>query len=62
VLEISDVGHILFGCDWPLTELLFLTSGDPQPQLSLTFTEPQREAIEHANALRLLPRLAARLA
>jgi hypothetical protein len=62
VLEIRDVDHILFGCDWPLTELLFLTSGDPQPQLSLTFTEPQREAIEHANALRLLPRLAARLA
>jgi predicted TIM-barrel fold metal-dependent hydrolase len=62
VLEITDIDHIVFGSDWPFAELLFLTHGDPQPQLSLSFPEAQRHAFERANALRLLPSLAARLA
>lgn len=61
VLEISDVQHILFGTDWPYTEALFPTAGDPQPDLSLTFTELDRHTIERANALAALPTLAARL-
>jgi predicted TIM-barrel fold metal-dependent hydrolase len=61
VLEITDVSHIVFGSDWPFTELLFLRSGDPWPQLSRTFNEQQRHAIERANALHLLPTVAARL-
>jgi predicted TIM-barrel fold metal-dependent hydrolase len=62
ILEMSDLDHIVFGSDWPFTELLFLTAGDPQPQLSLSFDETQRHALERANALALLPSLARRLA
>jgi predicted TIM-barrel fold metal-dependent hydrolase len=61
VLEITDVDHIVFGSDWPFTQLLFLGSGDPQPELSLSFPPAQRAAVERANALGLLPSLAARL-
>lgn len=61
ILEISDVNHIVFGSDWPFTELLFVIPGDPQPPLSRTFNEQQRHAIERANALRQLPGVAARL-
>lgn len=61
ILEISDVNHIVFGSDWPFTQLLFLTAGDPQPQLSRTFDQEKRHAIERANALAQLPSLAARL-
>jgi predicted TIM-barrel fold metal-dependent hydrolase len=61
VLEITDVDHIVFGSDWPFTQLLFLGSGDPQPELSLSFPPAQRAAVERANALALLPSLAARL-
>lgn len=62
ILEISDVSHILFGSDWPFTELLFtVPSKDPQPPLSVTFNRDQRAAVERANALHLLPTLAARL-
>jgi predicted TIM-barrel fold metal-dependent hydrolase len=61
VLEVSDVDHVVFGSDWPFTELLFLGSGDPQPLLSKTFDGDQRAAIERGNALRQLPGVAARL-
>jgi predicted TIM-barrel fold metal-dependent hydrolase len=50
--------HIVFGSDWPFSELLFTGSGDPQPQLSETFDAAQRRQIERDNALRELPRLA----
>lgn len=58
ILQISDVNHIVFGSDWPFTELLFVVPGDPQPPLSETFGTEQRHAIERANALRQLPRVA----
>jgi predicted TIM-barrel fold metal-dependent hydrolase len=61
VLEITDVRHILFGSDWPYTQALFLRSGDPQPELSLTFPPEERHTVERANALAQLPRLAARV-
>lgn len=61
VLEVTSLDHIMFGSDWPFSELLFTGSGDPQPQLSNTFSSSDRLQIERANALRQLPRLAARL-
>ena len=61
ILEISDVGHILFGSDWPFTEGLFVVPGDPQPPLSETFDAHERHAIERANALAQLPSVARRL-
>lgn len=61
ILENSDISHIVFGSDWPFTELLFVGTGDPQPQLSRTFNQAQRHAIERANALNLLPSVASRL-
>ncbi|TDO30177.1 putative TIM-barrel fold metal-dependent hydrolase [Kribbella sp. VKM Ac-2527] len=61
VLEVTGLNHIVFGSDWPFSELLFTGSGDPQPQLSETFDPTQRRQIERGNALRELPRLAARL-
>ena len=51
IIEISDVDHIVFGSDWPFTQLLFMRSGDPQPELSLTFPEQQRHVLERGNAL-----------
>lgn len=61
ILSISDINHIVFGSDWPFTELLFTGRGDPQPQLSRTFDTTQRHAVERANALALLPGVAQRL-
>ncbi|MDX6741647.1 amidohydrolase family protein [Actinocorallia sp. A-T 12471] len=61
VLEVTSRDHIVFGSDWPFSALTLQGSGDPQPKLSETFTDPQRLKIERANALRQLPRLAALL-
>lgn len=61
VLQISDINHVVFGSDWPFTELLFVVPGDPQPELSLSFGAEQRAAVERANALRQLPRVAGAL-
>jgi predicted TIM-barrel fold metal-dependent hydrolase len=61
VLEISDVNHVLFGTDFPYTELLYEVPGDPQPLLSKTFNEKQRHAVERANAAAQLPSVAKRL-
>jgi hypothetical protein len=61
VLEISDINHILFGTDFPYTELLYQVPGDPQPLLSKTFTEQQRHAIERANPAAQFPAIAQRL-
>ncbi|MEV0663786.1 amidohydrolase family protein [Actinomadura luteofluorescens] len=58
VLEVTARDHIVFGSDWPFSELTLQGKGDPQPQLSDTFTGSQRLQIERSNALRQLPRLA----
>lgn len=61
VLEVTSRDHIVFGSDWPFSALTLRGSGDPQPRLSDTFTDPQRLQIERSNALKQLPRLAALL-
>lgn len=61
VLEASTREHIVFGSDWPFSELLFTASGDPQPQLAQTFGPTERMEIERGNAMRELPRLAGAL-
>jgi predicted TIM-barrel fold metal-dependent hydrolase len=62
VREVTDLSHILFATDWPFSAPVFVTPGDPAPQLSDTFTTAERLKVERANALAQLPRLAARLA
>jgi hypothetical protein len=57
VLEIGTRDHIVFGTDWPFSELLFTAGGDPQPQLGQTFTSTERVGVERGNAQRELPRV-----
>jgi predicted TIM-barrel fold metal-dependent hydrolase len=61
VLRVSDVEHVVFGSDFPFSELLFVKAGDPAPDLSKYFNGADRAKVERANVLRQLPRLAARL-
>lgn len=58
VLAAGRQDHIVFGSDWPFSELTLTGSGDPQPELDQTFTTGDRLQIERNNALRQLPRLA----
>jgi predicted TIM-barrel fold metal-dependent hydrolase len=60
--RVAPLDRIVFGSDWPFAGWLYPKAGDPQPLLSQTFSDGERGAIERANALRQLPRLAARLA
>jgi predicted TIM-barrel fold metal-dependent hydrolase len=60
--RVVPLERIVFGSDWPFGGWLYPKKGDPQPELSLTFSDAERAAIERANALRQFPRLAARLA
>ncbi|MBY4212560.1 amidohydrolase [Rhodococcus fascians] len=59
VLEVADRSKIVFGSDWPFSQLTLTGSGDPQPELSETFSSEQRIEIERINPLRELPRLRA---
>lgn len=64
VLKVTTLDHIVFGSDWPFSATLFSgngSGGDPQPQLSESFSSPERARLERVNALRELPRLASRL-
>lgn len=54
----APIDHIVFGTDWPYGQALTPTAGDPQPEVSRTFSPSERRAIERAHALRLVPRLA----
>lgn len=56
--EVAPLEHIVFGSDWPFGQALLLTGGDPQPELSQSFTATERRAIERDHAFRLVPRLA----
>lgn len=56
---IAPTEHIVFGSDWPFGQALLLTGGDPQPELSQSFTAEERRAIERDHAFALVPRLAA---
>ncbi|MFZ2242811.1 MAG: amidohydrolase family protein, partial [Gordonia amarae] len=57
VLAVTDRSHIVFGSDWPFSQMVFTGSGDPAPGLSSVFTAEQRYEVEHINPLRQLPRL-----
>ncbi len=58
VLEVTDRSHIVFGSDWPFSQLTFLGDGiDPAPRLSEVFTADERYEIERLNPLAQLPRL-----
>lgn len=57
VLEVADKSRIVFGSDWPFSQLTLTGSGDPQPELSETFSAEDRVEIERINPLRELPRL-----
>lgn len=57
--EVAPLEHIVFGTDWPFGQALLLTGGDPQPELSQSFTTAERRAIEREHARALVPRLVA---
>lgn len=61
VRELAGTKHILFATDWPFTSPLYLTAGDPAPQLDETFTPAERLTVERSNALAQFPALAARI-
>ncbi|MDF3313514.1 amidohydrolase family protein, partial [Rhodococcus sp. T2V] len=58
VLAVGQKERIVFGSDWPFSAATLTGSGDPQPELSETFSAGDRVLIERENALRELPRLA----
>ncbi|HNP56219.1 amidohydrolase family protein [Gordonia sp. UBA7599] len=57
VLSVTDRSHIVFGSDWPFSQMVYTGSGDPAPGLGTVFNARQRYEIEHINPLRQLPRL-----
>ncbi|MHA6739136.1 amidohydrolase family protein [Rhodococcus erythropolis] len=57
VLAVTSRDHVVFGSDWPFSQLTLTGSGDPQPELSETFSHEDRVEIERINPLRELPRL-----
>ncbi|WP_235214361.1 amidohydrolase family protein [Rhodococcus opacus] len=59
VLAVTSKDHVVFGSDWPFSQVTLLESGDPQPELSETFSAADRVEIERTNPLRELPRLSA---
>lgn len=61
VREVTDLSHILFATDWPFSAPVFVVPGDPQPLLSATFSQNERQAVERTNALKQFPKLALRI-
>ncbi|MGN7133903.1 amidohydrolase family protein [Rhodococcoides corynebacterioides] len=61
VLEVADVGQIVFGTDWPFSGATFAVAEttDPAPGLSDVLDGAQRALVENATPLSLVPRLAA---
>ena len=60
VLEVAPRSHIVFGSDWPFSQMVFVEgSGDPAPGLSKVFTTDERYEVERINPLQQLPRLRA---
>lgn len=57
-------GHerIVFGTDWPFSNLLFLFAGTPQAELRRSFVAHELRAVLSANVLADLPRLARAIA
>jgi predicted TIM-barrel fold metal-dependent hydrolase len=59
VREVTDVSHVMFATDWPFSAPVFIVPGDPAPQLSESFDNPERTMVERDNALDNFPRIAA---
>ncbi|MDR2280032.1 MAG: amidohydrolase [Gordonia sp. (in: high G+C Gram-positive bacteria)] len=58
VLAVAPRSQIVFGSDWPFSQMTFLEGGgDPAPGLSSVFDADQRYDVEHRNPLKQLPRL-----
>lgn len=57
-LAVADVGHVVYGSDWPYAEVP-PGSSDPQPGLSSVLDDAARDAVGRTNAASLVPRLAA---
>lgn len=61
VTSVADQSHVVFGSDWPFSQLTFRGSGDPAPRLQETFDTAGRVQVERNNQLRELPGLASRI-
>lgn len=61
VREVADTSHIMFATDWPFSGPVFVTPGDPAPQLKESFDTTERSQVLRGNALAQLPRLRKRL-
>ena len=61
--EITPTSHILFGSDFPYSQLVYglKLPGDPNPELNDSFSAAERQMVDRSNALTQLPRLAQRL-
>jgi len=61
--EITEVGHVLLGTNYPFSEALYASksAGDPNAELSQSFSASERQMVDRSNALAQLPRLAKRL-
>jgi predicted TIM-barrel fold metal-dependent hydrolase len=59
--EVADVSHIVWGTDMPFIHGKRLLEEIQHWEAYGGFNGQEREAIEHGNALRLLPRLAGRV-
>lgn len=59
VRELTSDEHIVFGSDFPFAGNVYTGgSGDPQPDLGVSFDNPDRHRVDRANAVREFPRLA----
>lgn len=60
-LSVTDSSYIVFGSDWPFSQLTFRGSSDPAPRLQETFDASGRLQVERNNQLRELPGLVSRI-
>lgn len=57
VREAAGIDRLVFGSDWPFSQLTLSGSGDPAPGLSGVFSAEERLRIERGNVLAQFPRL-----
>jgi 6-methylsalicylate decarboxylase len=56
--SVVGLDNIVFGSDFPFATVVYPPSGDPQPDLSASYSNTERLKLERENALREFPRLA----
>jgi 6-methylsalicylate decarboxylase len=63
IREITELGHVLLGTNYPFSEALYAgkSTGDPNVELNQAFSASERQMVDRSNALAQLPRLAKRL-